>query len=131
MSVELHDDLLFMLASMRVAGAKINPTIVKGVATGLLIGKGQSHLLSKYGGSIDLTSSWARDILRYHLGWVKQKVTTSRSMTDSEKIEACSAAIALEKQMEMYHPALVFEFDETLAAYCPMDDFTYAPEVWT
>ena len=41
--------------------------------------------------------------------------------------EAAASYLELESSMQHYHPALIIEIDETLAPYCPLDGYTYAP----
>ena len=117
-----------MLIHLRTSGAKVNPAIVIGTATGILIKAGRASELIQNGGALDLSFAWARKILTYHLGWTKRSATTDRKLTEEEKREAAKHHANLEGKMKNYHPALIFEFDETLAPYCPMDKNTYAPE---
>jgi len=91
------------------------------------VNAGRSNELLENGGSLHLSIAWAKQILRYHLCWTKRKATTDRKLNEEEKVKAATEHEKLELTCLDYHPALVIEFDETLAPYCPTNPFTYAP----
>jgi hypothetical protein len=121
-----HKTLLEILCSLRSAGGKINPSVVRGVAIGVMTEAGRAQELAVNGGPLELKRDWARKILSHHLQWTKRKATTDRKLSEEETKEAAIEQLKLEKDIRLYHPALVIEFDETLAAYCPVDSHTYA-----
>ena len=123
-----HQTLLVILCAMRKAGSKLNPSIVRGIAIGVMTDAGRQSELKSNGGGLELSRDWARKVLSYHLQWTKRKATTDRKLTADELTKAATAYQDINTKMKEYHPALVIELDETLAPYCPTDGFTYALE---
>jgi hypothetical protein len=117
-----------MLSAMRASGSKVNPSIVISVARALMCQSGRGGELIQNGGHMDINKDWASNVLRYHLCWTQRRATTDRKLTEDQMVLAADHHILLERKSEDYHPALAIEFDETLAPYCPMNDYTYAPE---
>jgi hypothetical protein len=123
-----HNMLLTLLKGIRSAQGKVTPLIVMAVGEAVVIDAGLGSQLPDNGGTLVLGYEWARGILRNALGWTERKATTDRKMTSEELKEAAEEARALEEKIALYHPALVYEMDETLAPWCPVDDTTYAEE---
>ena len=60
----------------RLAGGVINRRQVMCIAKGV-VKANNPHLLTEYGGSLELTNGWARNILK-SFGWVKRKGITGK-----------------------------------------------------
>jgi hypothetical protein len=128
LSPDNHATLLTMLKAIRDSGGKVKPLIVIAIGRAVVIDAGKGKELAENGGPLELGKEWARGILYNSLGWNKRKSTTDRKLTEEETAEAALEQRKLEELIAQYHPDLVFEMDETLAPWCPQDDYTYAEQ---
>ena len=88
----MEDDILKKLIDViigsRLAGTVISRKMVVAIGTGIVKTNGP-NILREFGGSLELTEGWARNILK-GMDWVKRKDT-------SGKVEPCPQFLEEEK----------------------------------
>ena len=88
----MEDDILKKLIDViigsRLAGTVISRKMVVAIGTGI-VKTNEPKILREFGGSLELTEGWARNILK-GMDWVKRKDT-------SGKVEPCPQFLEEEK----------------------------------
>jgi len=73
---EIDHKVTTMIKKMRESGSVINYSIIKAIATGIIVANDRT-LLKENGGSIELGTKWCESISK-RLGYVRRKATTSK-----------------------------------------------------
>ena len=80
----LVDDEMLQIIRDVIIGARLEGTVISRkmvIAIGTCIIKANERILKEFGGSLELTGGWARNVLK-NMAWVKRKRKT-------EKVEPC------------------------------------------
>ena len=126
---EMTTDIKSILQNLRTAGCAISRKTTIAVGTGVLQSK-CPEVLAKNGGSINLTTKWARGILK-SMEWSKRRGTTAKremnpalynELTFSWKIDIANLVVQHSIPEE-----LIFNLDQTPLALVSASKVTMAP----
>jgi len=123
---QLELDLIENIISIRQVGGKITPKSVSILAKATVI---NSDLPDEMKETIKNKTGvhWARDLLE-RMGYTKRKQTTDRILTFDELNLAKNSMMSIMYRLNNSNPNLVLMMDETMAAYSPVESYTYAPK---
>ena len=118
------------IRKVRLNGGVVNRKIVIGAAKGSIKSKGKRSMLKEYGGSLELTRTFAQSFLR-RIGFVKRKGTkAARKLPDDFPALKLRYLHRVAKCVGQHNvpPEMVVNIDQTGAPIVPVSNWTLAEE---